>query len=168
MPIITPAFPSMNTTYAMGSSQKRVVLTEFEKAARITAELMKIPKTSKITWSRLFKPFPFFKAYEHFIEIQVLAKRDEDHKKWQGFAESKLKQLLKNLEKFDEKIIGDCLEFRPWPVAYRLDIPEFPKNDVYYFGIRIRGGVIAKKGTIDFTETRKRFYEKFTEKMEEN
>ena len=46
MPIITPAFPSMNTTYAMGASQKRVVLTEFEKAARITAELMKNPKTS--------------------------------------------------------------------------------------------------------------------------
>ena len=79
MPIITPAFPSMNTTYAMGSSQKRVVLTEFEKAARITAELMKPEKTSSITWSRLFKKFPFFKAYEHFIEIQVLAKRDEDY-----------------------------------------------------------------------------------------
>ena len=91
MPIITPAFPSMNTTYAMGHSQKRVVLTEFEKAARITSELMKTPKTSQITWSRLFKPLPFFKAYEHFIEIQVLAKREEDHKKWQGFAESKLK-----------------------------------------------------------------------------
>ena len=28
MPIITPAFPSMNTTYAMGASQKRVVLTD--------------------------------------------------------------------------------------------------------------------------------------------
>ena len=69
MPIITPAFPSMNTTYAMGASQKRVVLTEFEKAARITAELMKNPKTSLISWKRLFKKFPFFKAYEHFIEI---------------------------------------------------------------------------------------------------
>lgn len=130
---------------------------------------MKTPKTSTITWSRLFKKFPFFKAYEHFIEIQVLAKKDEDHKKWQGFAESKLKNLLKHLEKFDEKIIGQCLELRPWPVNYRRkDIPEFPYNDIYYIGIRIRGGVIPKKGTIDFTATRKIFYEQFTGKMNEN
>ena len=69
MPIITPAFPSMNTTYALGYTQKQVILTEFEKAACITQELIMNPHTTKIRWNRLFKKFPFFKAYEHFIEI---------------------------------------------------------------------------------------------------
>ena len=167
MPIITPAFPSMNTTYALGQTQKNIILTEFEKAAKVTQELIMNPNNPKIRWNRLFKKFPFFKAYEHFMEIQVLAKKDEDHKKWQGFAESKLKRLLKNLENFD-KMVGECLEFRPWPKPYNLPNEEFPFNDVYYFGIRVRGGVIPKKGNIDFTNTRKIFYEYFNYQLDNN
>ena len=167
MPIITPAFPSMNTTYAVGQTQKNIILTEFEKAAKVTQELITNPNDPKIRWNRLFKKFPFFKAYEHFMEIQVLAKKDEDHKKWQGFAESKLKRLLKNLENFD-KMIGECLEFRPWPKPYKLPNEEYPFNDVYYFGIRVRGGVIPKKGNIDFTNTRKIFYEYFNNQLDNN
>ena len=92
----------MNTTYAVGQTQKNVILTEFEKAALVTQELITNPHTTKIRWNRLFKKFPFFRAYEHFIEIQVLAKKDEDHKKWQGFAESKFKKLIKFLENLDK------------------------------------------------------------------
>ena len=40
MPIITPAFPSMNSTYNISASTKHVILTEFEKAAMITNELI--------------------------------------------------------------------------------------------------------------------------------
>ena len=65
-------------------------------------------------------------------------------------------------------MIGEVLELRAWPRAYNLDNPQFPFNDVYYFGIRIKGGVIPKKGTIDFTNTRKIFYEYFNTKMNEN
>jgi len=60
-----------------------VLLTEFEKAAMIMEELNgPNASTTTIKWNRLFKNFPSFKAYEHFMEIQVLAKNDEDHKKW--------------------------------------------------------------------------------------
>jgi len=69
MPIITPAFPSMNSTYNVSLSTKRVMLTEFEKAAMITNELSINKGSSKIGWGRLFKKFNFFKAFQHFIEI---------------------------------------------------------------------------------------------------
>ena len=65
-------------------------------------------------------------------------------------------------------MIGEILELRAWPRPYTLKNEQFPHNDVYYFGIRIKGGVIPKKGTIDFTNTRKKFYEHFNTKMEEN
>lgn len=78
----------MNSTYNIGQSTKEVILTEFEKAAMITEELVSKNKgTSAITWKRLFKKFPFFRAYEHFIEVQVLSKKEDDHKTWQGFCE---------------------------------------------------------------------------------
>ena len=69
MPIITPAFPSMNSTYNVSHSTRNVMLTEFEKAAMITNELSSNKGSSRISWKRLFKKFPFFKAYEHFLEI---------------------------------------------------------------------------------------------------
>ena len=119
MPIITPAFPSMNSTYNVSMTTKNVMLMEFEKAAMITSELVKNKGSSPITWKRLFKKFPFFQAYEHFIEIQVMSKNEDDHKKWQGFSENKVKRFVKGMEMLDKKI-GECLEFRPYTQSYRL------------------------------------------------
>jgi poly(A) polymerase len=36
MPIITPAFPCMNSSYNVSESTKEVILTELEKGALIT------------------------------------------------------------------------------------------------------------------------------------
>ena len=169
MHVVTPAFPSMNSTYAVGISQKNVLLTEWEKAAAIMEEINgPNAATTRISWNRLFKKFPFFKAYEHFMEVQVLARNDDDHKKWQGFAEAMcLKRLVKCLEILDSKI-GECLEFRPWPRPYKLHNEEYPYNDVYYIGIRIKGGIIPKKTTIDFSDTRKKFYEQFLNQLDKD
>ena len=62
----------------------------------------------QISWKRLFKKFPFFKAYQHFIQIQILSKNQEIHEKWKGFCESKVKRLLKNLEYANNEF--NCLE----------------------------------------------------------
>jgi len=44
-----------------------------------------------------------------------------------------------------------------------LDNIEFPYNEAYYIGIRIKGGVPLKKHTIDLTQTRVKFYDKLRE-----
>lgn len=134
------------------------MLTEFEKAAMITNELMTNKGCSQIGWKRLFKKFPFFKAYSHFIEINILSKNGDDHKKWQGFAEAKIKRLVKNLENLDKKN-GEILEYRPYPSSFRLKNEEFPYNDAFYIGVRIKGGKIIKKENIDLSETRRLFYD---------
>ena len=64
MPIITPAFPSMNSTFNVSESTKNVLLTEFEKGAIIAKALKENPALS---WKRLFKKFSFFRAYQHFL-----------------------------------------------------------------------------------------------------
>lgn len=69
MMIITPAFPSMNSTYNVTQQTKHTILTEFEKAAMIAKELNENREHCQITWKRLFKKFPFFKAYSHFLEF---------------------------------------------------------------------------------------------------
>ena len=157
----------MNSTYGVIQTTKNVMLTEFEKAAKITNELVKNKGTSPITWKRLFKNFPFFRAYEHFVEIQVMSKNDEDHKKWQGFSENKVRGFMKGLEILDNKI-GDFLEFRPYPRSTRLHNEEYPCTDAYYIGVRIRGGVIPRKEVIGLSDTRRIFYERFEGSLEYN
>lgn len=68
-PIITPAFPSMNSTYNVSLTTRNVMITEIEKGMKIAEHIMKRNPNTKITWKRLFKKFPFFSAYNHFIQI---------------------------------------------------------------------------------------------------
>lgn len=68
MPIITPAFPSMNSTYNVSNSTKRAMLIEFEKGLKITEALLRRDENGNkvypnLSWKRLFKKFNFFKAF---------------------------------------------------------------------------------------------------------
>jgi len=40
-PIITPAFPSMNSTYNVSPTTRNIMITEIEKAMEITRHIMK-------------------------------------------------------------------------------------------------------------------------------
>jgi poly(A) polymerase Pap1 len=40
------------------------------------------------------KKFNFFRAYSHFIQIEVVSKTEDNQKKWTGFIESKIRKLL--------------------------------------------------------------------------
>lgn len=65
-PIITPAEPQMNSTGKVTLTTRNIIITELEKGMEITKHMMK-KNNNQITWRRLFKKFPFFKAYKHFI-----------------------------------------------------------------------------------------------------
>lgn len=73
MPVLTPAYPAMNSTHNVSESTKAAMLTEFEKALKITQSLLKRDERTgnkiypELNWRRLFKKFNFFGAYQHFI-----------------------------------------------------------------------------------------------------
>ena len=73
MPVLTPAYPAMNSTHNVCDSTKEAILTEFEKAFKIVEALIKRDEATKmkinpeLSWNRLFKKFHFFSAYQHFI-----------------------------------------------------------------------------------------------------
>lgn len=67
MPIITPAFPHMNSTYNVSQFTKKAIFIEFEKALLIIEHLINKTGSPDLSWKRLFKKFNFFKSYTHFI-----------------------------------------------------------------------------------------------------
>jgi len=109
----------------------------------------------------LFKKFPFFRAYEHFIQISIYSKSEEHHKKWQGFAESKIKKFLNQLEILGTQLLKtNFIEYRPWTKSYSLPTEEFAKNETYFIGFRVRN-CDRNQDEVSFNDTRREFYKHF-------
>lgn len=68
MPIITPAFPSMNSTHNVTATTKRVITEELMRA-------LEIFKTSNLTnvelWEKVLEEEDVFSNYKHFLVIEV-------------------------------------------------------------------------------------------------
>eukprot|EP00931_Biecheleriopsis_adriatica_P106722 TRINITY_DN81103_c0_g1_i1.p1 TRINITY_DN81103_c0_g1~~TRINITY_DN81103_c0_g1_i1.p1 ORF type:complete len:549 (+),score=89.98 TRINITY_DN81103_c0_g1_i1:43-1647(+) len=94
MPVITPAFPAMNSTYNVTETTKRILLDEFKRGS----EVMQKVETQKAPWSEVHEPFPFFTNFRHFLALEVLAKSEDVYNKFSGWVESKLRILIMQLE----------------------------------------------------------------------
>ncbi|KAF4640650.1 polyA polymerase [Toxoplasma gondii] len=99
LPIITPAFPSMNSTHNVSLSTKRVITEEFANAKRIFDIW---DKKKEISWTEalhlVLKPLDFT-SFKHFLELQVFAQNETVHRKWLGWVESKVRFLVRQLER---------------------------------------------------------------------
>ena len=94
MPVITPAYPSMCSTHNVTHSTQLVQLEEFERASVIVDNIMQ----GKDTWDSLFQKDDFFHKYKHYLQVVASSDNAEDHIKWAGLVESKLRQLIMKLE----------------------------------------------------------------------
>ncbi|XP_072999052.1 nuclear poly(A) polymerase 1-like isoform X1 [Typha latifolia] len=95
MPIITPAYPCMNSSYNVSSSTLRVMTEEFQRGYDICEAM----EAGRADWDTLFEPYPFFDSYKHYLEIDVTAENEDDLRKWKGWVESRLRTLTLKIEK---------------------------------------------------------------------
>lgn len=94
MPIITPAYPAMNSTYNVSESTLKVLKDEFARGTKLTLEI----EQEKSSWKNLFEKGDFFSRYKAYIQVEVIAPTEEEHRKWEGWVESRLRFLISNLE----------------------------------------------------------------------
>jgi len=98
MPVITPAYPSMCATHNITNSTQKVILKELERGA----EIMKEMASGQKTWSDLFARHTFFHDYKFYLCVVAgTLSTDEEHHKWSGMIESKLRILVQKLEVTD-------------------------------------------------------------------
>ncbi|KAI3857808.1 hypothetical protein MKX03_033936 [Papaver bracteatum] len=95
MPIITPAYPCMNSSYNVSSSTLRIMTDEFQRGHEI-CEAMEL---NKADWNNLFEQYPFFDAYKNYLQIEISAENDDDLRNWKGWVESRLRQLTLKIER---------------------------------------------------------------------
>ena len=68
MPLITPAYPAMNSAYNVGLPQLRLLKEEFQRGEEITRTL----DLRKTKWTELYEASPFFTRYNNFVQASVL------------------------------------------------------------------------------------------------
>jgi len=99
MPIITPAYPSMNSSYNVDMPQLRQIKGQLKHAYNVLEERWqrKNYKNNNI-YRALFSPSNFFERHRHFIRVDVMAASEQDFVEWFRFVESRLRLLISNLD----------------------------------------------------------------------
>ena len=100
MPIITPAYPSMNSSLSVSRQTLQIMIEELVRANNILDELWRSEEAREEgnadghMWERLFEPSEFFTDYGHYLALVIVGPNRADLQSWTGFVESRLRKLV--------------------------------------------------------------------------
>ncbi|KAA8521866.1 hypothetical protein F0562_012512 [Nyssa sinensis] len=137
MPIITPAYPCMNSSYNVSTSTLRVMMDQFHHGNRTCEEI----ELNKAQWSALFGPYQFFVAYKNYLQIDIIAADADDLLAWKGWVESRLRQLTLKIE----RDTYGMLQCHPYPNEY-VDMSKPCPHCAFFMGLQRKQGVIVQEG----------------------
>lgn len=119
MPIITPSYPAMNSTFNVSESTLWLMKSEFKRAQEICEKAQAgelsmtavptepaegasepTPPTEPSLWWELIQPHQFFAEHSHFLQVYAHAATAEEWRIWEGFVESRLRHLGVNIERY--------------------------------------------------------------------
>ncbi|KAM0896536.1 hypothetical protein ACQ4PT_023123 [Festuca glaucescens] len=114
MPVITPAYPCMNSCYNVSHATLRIITEQLEIGRVISQEIAE--SGGARGWEALFQPFHFFKAYKSYlqVDVKVAGGGEADLREWKGWVESRLRQLVIRVE----MATAGMLLCHPNPQAY--------------------------------------------------
>ncbi|GAU41108.1 hypothetical protein TSUD_139770 [Trifolium subterraneum] len=136
MPIITPAYPCMNSTYNVTTSTLRIMSDEFKRGSEVCEAM----EASKADWDTLFEPYPFFEAYKNYLQIDITAENPDDLRQWKGWVESRLRQLTLKIERYTYGM----LQCHPYPGEFSDKSRSF--HQCYFMGLQRKQGVPVNEG----------------------
>lgn len=108
MPVITPVYPSMNSTHNVSQSTFMNICSEFVRGNEI------IKKGGK--FKELFEVSNFFKEHKIFIEVSIKAKNIEEFNRWEGYIKSKIRILGTKIEGMENILLA-----LPFPKEFRVE-----------------------------------------------
>uniref|UniRef100_A0A2P2MJH0 polynucleotide adenylyltransferase n=1 Tax=Rhizophora mucronata TaxID=61149 RepID=A0A2P2MJH0_RHIMU len=137
MPIITPAYPCMNSSYNVSTSTLRVMMEQFQYGNKICQEI----ELSKAQWNTLFEPYLFFESYRNYLQVDIFAADVDDLRAWKGWVESRLRQLTLMIER-DTK---GKLQCHPYPHEF-VDTSRPCAHCAFFMGLQRKQGEVVQEG----------------------
>ncbi|KAL9190148.1 hypothetical protein ACHAXT_007359 [Thalassiosira profunda] len=106
-PMITPAYPAMNSTLSVSRQTLQILAEEFARGHSIVDRLFKSYQKGDVLdeeqvesgeiWKELFEPSDFFIGYPHYISMCIVGPTQQDAQSWAGFVESRLRKLVSDM-----------------------------------------------------------------------
>lgn len=127
MPIITPAFPCMNSTHNVSETTKRIVVDEISRAGKVVDQV----EQGAAEYVDVYRALPFFSMFKVYLLIEVFAKSPAVFLRWFGWIESKLRHLVRHLERIP------CVQVRPWPNHLQFKHAEWQHTTAVFMGLTI-------------------------------
>ncbi|XP_031255749.1 nuclear poly(A) polymerase 4-like [Pistacia vera] len=137
MPIITPAYPCMNSSYNVSTSTLRVMMDQFQYGNKICEEI----ELNKAQWCALFEPYLFFESYKNYLQVDIVAADVDDLRAWKGWVESRLRQLTLMIER---DTYGK-LQCHPYPHEY-VDSSKPCSHCAFFMGLQRKPGEMVQEG----------------------
>ncbi|KAL8458392.1 hypothetical protein ACS0TY_036056 [Phlomoides rotata] len=137
MPIITPAYPCMNSSYNVSSSTLRVMMEQWQFAKMICEDI----ELNKVQWSALFEPYFFFESYKNYLQVDIIASDLDDLRSWRGWVESRLRQLTLMIE----RDTSGKLQCHPYPQDY-VDSSKQCAHCSFFMGLQRKQGETIQEG----------------------
>ncbi|XP_047958923.1 nuclear poly(A) polymerase 4-like isoform X7 [Salvia hispanica] len=137
MPIITPAYPCMNSSYNVSSSTLRVMAEQFQFAKEICEDI----ELNKLQWNALFEHYLFFESYKNYLQVDIIASDLDDLRSWRGWVESRLRQLTLMIE----RDTTGKLQCHPYPHDY-VDSSKQCAHCVFFMGLQRKQGEVIQEG----------------------
>ena len=158
-PIITPAYPAMNSALSVSRQTLQILHEEFCRAHDIMDEIWKQHSSSSSEgpvkaedFGKLIVDSDFFIAYPYYVSLCIVAPTEAQEQRWVGFVESRLRKLVSDM-------LGKSLPLRKiqlWPQKFDACIADRTalltkdqrRNSVTYFigflldKLRMRGNLL--------------------------
>ncbi|KAG7402153.1 hypothetical protein PHYBOEH_005716 [Phytophthora boehmeriae] len=94
MPILTPAYPSMNSSFNVSNHTLAVMKEEFKRALTMVQDVL---SKGGSDWSSLFEPTDFFAVHQHYLAVEVYTEKEDEEPAWCSFCESRMRKLVESL-----------------------------------------------------------------------
>ncbi|WOG82933.1 hypothetical protein DCAR_0102104 [Daucus carota subsp. sativus] len=127
MPIITPVYPSTNSSYNVSTTTLNIIKDQFEFGKKMCEQI----ELRNGQWDSLFEFYPFFEAYPCYLLINVSASDEEDLLDWKGFVKSRLMKLTLKIERAHEK-----LQCHPCTNAYTDESISPARHCAFFMGLK--------------------------------
>merc|ERR1712151_761004 len=130
MPIITPSYPAINSSFSVSLTTREILLEEFKVAEKACQRVLSPDIRPQTQGYQLLEPYSFFCHFKEFLLIDLFADNLRELEIWDGLIHSKLRTLADDIHRH--------MKVRPWPRAYRDIREDGGFKSSYYFGINKR------------------------------
>ncbi|MBA0694062.1 hypothetical protein Goari_004394 [Gossypium aridum] len=118
MPIITPAYPCMNSSYNVSISTLCVMIEQFQYGNKIC------------------------EAYKNYLQVDIVSADADDLLVWKGWVGSRLRQLTLKIE----QDTNGMLQCHPYPNEF-VDTSKQFAHCAFFMGLQRKVGVIGQEGS---------------------